>query len=243
MDNNSIAEKIKACDDQYLGLFCSKGREWGLFVYQDRQLSELPAHNFLRIPDHIPVGRLRGLADVARNTAKATGRSVLRIELSQPLKFTNAASEHWGCYYLTDPDLIEHTPADDLILMPVDDEEKVKRLIEFEAANGKEPELDRRQVERLSSVYLADKGLTCWLCCRGDDILGRGELFINGDAAGLYNLKSISGGDSDTILTALRQQMIEQGIKQGAEFIYAKSETDLAGFTKISDVYAVEWRF
>lgn len=243
MDNNSIAEKIKACDDQYLGLFCSKGREWGLFVYQDRQLPELPAHNFLRIPDHIPSGRLRGLADVARNTAKATGRSVLRIELSQPLKFTNAALEHWGCYYLSDMGQIEHAPADDLILTPVDDEEKVKRLIEFEAANGKEPELDRRQAERLSSVYLADKGLTCWLCCRGDDILGRGELFISGDAAGLYNLKAVSGGDGDAILGALRQLMIERGIKQGAECIYTKSETDIPGFTKIKDVYAVEWRF
>ena len=238
MDTTAILEKIKACDDQYLSLFCTKGREWGLFVYQDRLLPELPEHNFLRIPDHIPAGRLRGLCDVARNTAKATGRSFLRIELSQPLRFTNALSEHYGRYYLSDEDGLKNGLSADLSYSVVDSENSANKLIGFEVENAGDPALARRKAERFNSVYLADNGLTCWLCVCGEKIVGKGELFICGDTAKIASVAS-----TNAVSEQLVSYLVRQGRKLGAELIYTYSECDIAGFTKHSDTYAVQWQF
>ena len=242
METTVILDKIKACDDQYLSLFCTKGREWGLFVYQDRQLPELPEHNFLRIPDHIPAGRLRGLCDVARNTANATGRSFLRIELSQPLQFTNAVSEHYGRYYLSNESELKNESSPALSYSAVDCEDAAKKLIEFEVENTGDRTLARRKAERFSSVYLADNGLTCWLCECGGKIVGSGELFVCGDTAKIANI-TLTGEGSKAVSEQLISYLARQGGNHGAELIYTYSENDFAGFTKLDDTYAVQWQF
>ena len=242
METTAVLEKIKACDDQYLSLFCTKGREWGLFVYQDRLLPELPEHNFLRIPDHILAGRLRGLCDVARNTANATGRSFLRIELSQPLHFTNALSEHYGRYYLNDEAGLTNELSSNLSYLVVDSEEAVNKHFDFEVENAADQALARRKAERFSSVYLADNGLTCWLCACGDKIVGKGELFVCGDTAKIASIASSEDG-SDAVSEQLISFLARQGKKMGAELIYTYSENDIAGFTKLDDTYSVQWQF
>ncbi len=241
MEKAEIMDKINACEEEYITLFCTKGREWGLYVYQDRQLPDLPSHNFLRIPEHIPVGRLRGLADVARNTAKATGRSVLRIQLSHPLSFTSARSEHWLCSCLTDESALEK--AADLEFIPVDSRERAEEFIEFEIACGGDPSFVRRCAERFSSVYLADNGLTCCLCRRGGQIVGRGELFISDGVARIANIKTSPAEAEVDISNALLQHLAEESKARGAELIYTISEIEVPGFTRVKDIYAVEWQF
>lgn len=243
METSLMLEKIKACDDEYLTLFCSKGREWGLFVYQDRQLPELPQHNFLLIPEHIPAGRLRGLADVARNTAKATGRSYLRIQLSQPLKFSNAISEDWGCYYLSDEGTFAAAPDPELSFSAVNDEEQAQAFRDFEAAMEAGDDLARRRAERLTRAYLAENGLTCWLCRREGKIVAWGELFVSGDAAKLGSLRTAPGEKQDETGSALLIHLIEQGRRQGARLIYGEAQTDMPGFTRIGGFYTVQWQF
>lgn len=242
MDTTAILEKIKACDDQYLSLFCTKGREWGLFVYQDRQLPELPEHNFLRIPDHIPAGRLRGLSDVARNTAKATGRPFLRIELSQPLHFTNARSEQYGRYYLSDGSALKTGLFSELSFIPVDSKGAADKLIDFEAENADDPVLARRKAERFNSVYLSDNKLSCWLCSLGEKIVGRGELFVYGDTVKIANVAAV-GDDSESISKEMLSYLVRQAKLLEAELIYTYSTNDISGFTKLDEVYAVQWQF
>ncbi|MBO7668469.1 MAG: hypothetical protein J6T26_08420 [Firmicutes bacterium] len=241
MKVTEILDRIKECDKKYLQLFCSLGREWGLYVYQDRSLPELPAHNYLLIPDHIPAGRLRGLADVARNTANATGRSFLRIRMSYPLSFNNAVSESWGHYYLNDADAISASSSSDLSFCVVDSAEKNRALAAFETAVAEDESFGKRRAERFGQVYLSDNGLSCWLCCRGDEIVARGELFVSGDTAKIVNIETTQA--EDTVIIALLRHLIEQGRKLGAELFYTESQSDLDGFTKISEYYTVQWQF
>ena len=242
MEPNEILNRIKECDNQYMLLFCSLGREWGLYVYQDRLLPELPAHNYLLIPEHIPAIRLRGLADVARNTAKATGRPFLRIRTSHPLHFSSAESESWGCYYLSDADKIKASSVSDLSFFAIDSAEKVQALAEFESAAAEDADFGKRRADRFGRVYLSDNGLNCWLCRRVDKIVARGELFVSGDTAKIVNVETIEK-DSIEITGALMSHLIEQGRKKGAELIYTESRSELEGFAKIDGFYTVQWQF
>ena len=243
MDMNSTIDRMNACDDQYLALFCSKGREWGLFVYQDRQLPELPAHNFLRIPEHIPEGRLRGLCDVARNTANATGRSYLRIELSHPLHFNSAASEQWGRYYLTGDAAFEPASDNELSFEAVDSDDSAAAFVGFEVDNAADKEFSRRRAERFCGAYLADNGLTCWLCRRGEQIVGCGELFICENTAKIANFAVAADEDAEAIKCALLAHLVRQGRGHGADLIYYYSTDDVPGFVKDGDGYALKWEF
>ena len=242
MEKTEIQNKIKECDKQYLQLFCSLGREWGLYVYQDRSLPELPAHNYLLIPDHIPAGRLRGLADVARNTAKATGRSFLRIETAHPLRFNSAQCESWGRYYLSDADAVKASPASDLSFCIVDSADRARALADFESAVAGNADFGKRRADRFGQVYLSANGLYGWLCCRGDEAVARGELFVSGDTAKIANVETKPGVDIE-VFGALMRHLIEQGRKLGAELIYTESQSELDGFTKIGDYYTVQWQF
>lgn len=242
MESTEFQNKIQECDKQYMQLFCSLGREWGLYVYQDRLLPELPAHNYLLIPDHIPAGRLRGLADVARNTAKATGRTFLMIKTAHPLFFNSAESKTWGCYYLRDADVIKASPRLDLRFSVVDSAEKVQALVSFETALADDADFGKRRAERFAQVYLSDNGLYCWLCSCGDEVVARGELFVSGDMAKIVNVVAIPDGDTE-VIGALTRHLIEQGRKLGAELIYTESQSEPEGFTKISEYYTVQWHF
>ncbi|MBO7668567.1 MAG: hypothetical protein J6T26_08910, partial [Firmicutes bacterium] len=81
----------------------------------------------------------------------------------------------------------------------------------------------------------------CWLCCRGDEIVARGELFVSGDTAKIVNIETTQA--EDTVIIALLRHLIEQGRKLGAELFYTESQSDLDGFTKISEYYTVQWQF
>lgn len=242
MEATEILNKIKECDKQYMQLFCSLGREWGLYVYQDRSLPELPEHNYLLIPDHIPAGRLRGLADVARNTAKATGRSFLRIKMAHPLSFSSAKSESWGRYYLSDTEAINVCCSSDLSFRAVDDAEAIQALVDFESALAEDADYGKRRANRFGQVYLSDNGLYCWLCCKGDRVIARGELFVNGHTAKIINVEAAQAA-YNVSTGALIRHLIEQGRKLGAELIYTESQSELDGFNKIDDYYTVQWQF
>ena len=241
MELDEIREKIKYSDDQYLQLFCEKGREWGLYVYQDRHLPELPSHNFLRIPDNIPPIRHRGLADVARNTAKATGRSVLRIEMAQPQRFSNAKIENWSWCYLSDRNAVETAESYELSFSPAGSEADILQLAGFNAAWGEDPDLRRRCAERFYGVYAADNALSCWLCRKENEIVGGGEVYVCGDTVRIGTV--FTDGAGTAVKTALLNQLIEQAEAQKAALIYTKAVDGLPGFTKAIDVCTVEWRF
>lgn len=242
METSEIINRIKECDKRYLELFCSLGREWGLYVYQDRALPELPAHNYLLIPDHIPAVRLRGLADVARNTAKATGRPFLRIQTAHPLHFNSAQCESWGRYYMSDTDAFKEYPASGLSFSAVDSNEKVKALAVFESAVSDDADFGKRRAERFGQVYLSENGFDCWLCYRGDEVVARGDLFVSDGTAKIVNVETTHAEDM-RITRALMRHLIEQGRKLDAELIYTESQSDLDGFTKIGDYYTVQWQF
>ena len=243
MENKCVLDKMNACDDRYLELFCIKGREWGLYVFQDRQLPELPAHNYIRIPEHIPAGRLRGLCDVARNTANATGRSYLRIELSHPLHFNSAVSEQWGRYHLSGDTAIDHIPDGEFSFIAVDCADNAKAYIEFEADDTENEQFARRRAERFSRVYLEDNGLTGWLCIRGGKVIGCGEVFVCEGAAKIANVSVAAGEDAVAIKSALLAHLARQGRKQGAELVYYYSVDDVPGFIKAGEGYALNWAF
>ena len=241
--DNTILEQIKACEEDYLTLFCTKGREWGLFVYQDRQLPELPAHNFIRIPDHIPAGRLRGLADVARNTANATGRTYLRIEFPQPVNFHNARSEQWGYYVLSDLNAVTDVDPNGLITAILNDEETSNKVIDFELSGADDQDYALRCAKRLNDVFLAENGLQCCVCLSGDKIVATGQLFTKDGLARITDIKAVPGEDQNNVAAALLKYMVEQAQNLGAESIYVKSEKDICGFSKVGEGFAVMWDF
>lgn len=248
MESAVIKQRVADCEEAYLEIFCSKGREWGLYVYQDRKLPDSRRHNFIRIPDHIPPMQYKSLADVARNTARATGRRFLQLHMPSRIEFKRAQMETVG-WYAQDTPLSDTADALPLRKFIAADAELLTAFALAQDDEGQGEDFARRKIERKMNAYLEADDLDCWLAMEEDALSAYAELFVYEGCAriALYPAATCSDAKRAALVAALSAKAREQG----ADMVYLSLDTEdpltagcqALGFEQCGEYYTVLWYF
>ena len=252
-----IQGRLREAERAYLDNFCTSSLEWGLMVFQDKQLPDMFDHNCIRIPHDVPNSRLRQLADIARNTSKATGRPFLKLCLSQPLSYKSAVSGHEGYYMLPQDQAQQWQVRTDCRIVQMREKAQIQQLYQLEAGDSAGSELrpgdfDRRSVERRSLVYLdEEKPLNCWLCYVGEELAARADLQVTEGVAKIEELITAEKWRRQGLATALLRHLALEAGRQGADLIYLVADEEdtpkemylKLGFVKVMDDYFLRWMF
>lgn len=247
-------ERIRNCEEDYIRYFSQATKEGDFIRYENAFLPDMYDHNFLRISPRINKEGLSELVREIYKQAKRSDKKFLNLKAYEPLRHEKGEVEHLGAYILQNTDDLHWKTRMDCCFKKVEDNESVKALIEFDTeCDGRiyGEDFCRRRATHRGELYKSNQPCNCYLCYVDGRVVGKCDLFTDGDMAKIEDFVVKEAYQRKQIGTTILAYLIKEAALQGIHTVYLCADEEdtpkemyqKLGFQKVTDFYGLLWHF
>ncbi|MCL2621216.1 MAG: GNAT family N-acetyltransferase [Defluviitaleaceae bacterium] len=255
----TLIDKMRECEIEYVKCFSKANNTSPDFIrFTDPLMPDMYSHNYTWVKS---AGYDKDLLQIIRCEV-ADGKSdfcMIHCHIPVSENLLNSMKT-WGTqpevsvmgWYVYD--ISQKFNARDCDIRKLDKPEMVDDLLHLETENDGDvlgADFCQRRAERRAKVYLAEDGISSYICYHEGRAIGHCHLFVHGDTAKIEDFSVLEYHQRKGFGTAILKKMIDTALLAGATTIYLVTDEDdtakemyqKLGFSKVYECTELLFRF